>query len=79
MAVAGGIWDHPRSRGEYPRRPTFSWVRPGSPPLARGILPNGLQEFELSGITPARAGNTHFQRGRCCHNRDHPRSREYSG
>ena len=50
--------DHPRLRGEYPRRhlPRMSCL--GSPPLARGIQVFVWMLNQRLGITPACAGNT---------------------
>ena len=50
--------DHPRLRGEYPRRhlPRMSCL--GSPPLARGIPPGCIPRRSRHRITPACAGNT---------------------
>ena len=51
-------WDHPRLRGEYKVEGMLDTDRPGSPPLARGILFAKLSRISSSGITPACAGNT---------------------
>ena len=40
-------WDHPRLRGEYIRAMFPPISVPGSPPLARGILGERLQTFEI--------------------------------
>ena len=67
--------DHPRSRGVYNRRPRPSPHRPGSSPLARGLL------FGLTGlngerrIIPARAGFTSQSATDSQRQSDHPRSR----
>ena len=69
------IWDHPRSRGEYPARYLPRGLVSGSSPLSRGILPRDRRFKRLIGIIPALAGNTissHLVRDR---RGDHPRSR----
>ena len=50
--------DHPRSRGEYSRRPEPSLAGWGSSPLSRGILKCAILKTSRSGIIPALAGNT---------------------
>ena len=49
---------HPRSRGEHisPRRRAHVTV--GSSPLARGTLIRNNSKTQLTGLIPARAGNT---------------------
>ena len=67
--------DHPRSRGVYRGRTTPTTGRPGSSPLARGLLialPDGGTK---AGIIPARAGFTPRTPRRGCPCADHPRSR----
>ena len=72
------VWsspDHPRSRGVYV---AFSRARddsPGSSPLARGLLPRGVQGGWGDGIIPARAGFTQGGRRDVHQEGDHPRSR----
>ena len=62
-------------RGEYRHLHGKRYLDPGSPPLARGILPAALPIFGAIGITPACAGNT-FSRGITVFiARDHPRLR----
>ena len=51
-------WDHPRSRGEQlPYLFSLPSIT-GSPPLARGTVLDICLPPLLSGITPARAGNS---------------------
>ena len=50
--------DHPRSRGEYPKRKVTIDPDSGSSPLSRGILCEDEDEGEFIGIIPALAGNT---------------------
>ena len=72
-------WDHPRLRGEYFLSIPINGINGGSPPLARGIPYIWTARHDLSGITPACAGNT--SRPSFCSGgkRDHPRLRgEYS-
>ena len=67
--------DHPRSRGVYLRPLSRRSRRPGSSPLARGLLIDCGGQWALAGIIPARAGFTSAattSRGRAP---DHPRSR----
>ena len=71
--------DHPRLRGEYIVHVKYFGQQAGSPPLARGILCSPLQSPELSGITPACAGNTFSIYSHNAVSRDHPRLRgEYT-
>ena len=50
--------DHPRSRGVYSRSRARAITRPGSSPLARGLLEHVPAEHRALGIIPARAGFT---------------------
>ena len=68
-------WDHPRLRGEYTSIVPEISQRPGSPPLARGILSNQPVATMVERITPACAGNTAFMASRYRHIQDHPRLR----
>ena len=67
--------DHPRSRGVYTRAACFRTRRPGSSPLARGLLSAAAQRVENWRIIPARAGFTAHNPGRPPSTTDHPRSR----
>ena len=67
--------DHPRLRGEYTFKAMSMVEKLGSPPLARGILGQGLSNVGSGGITPACAGNTPFLRQNATVSRDHPRLR----
>ena len=60
LASSAAVRDHPRSRGEYAIVSGWKSFYPGSPPLARGILILIHFRTKRKGITPARAGNTHF-------------------
>ena len=67
--------DHPRSRGVYPAASPRGRPRPGSSPLARGLLnPVGLTTNYFR-IIPARAGFTPCGQHRTSPLMDHPRSR----
>ena len=67
--------DHPRSRGEYSRRPEPSLAGWGSSPLSRGILKCAILKTSRSGIIPALAGNTGIVYWTQPVRADHPRSR----
>ena len=68
-------WDHPRSRGVYLDANGFISVSGGSSPLARGLRPIFLGNWESAGIIPARAGFTFPVCSAAASGRDHPRSR----
>ena len=71
--------DHPRSRGVYCPPLRCAPSRPGSSPLARGLLEGCVGEKVSDRIIPARAG---FTGGRARHEPgvpDHPRSRGVYG
>ena len=68
-------WDHPRSRGVYLPLSYNDWLRAGSSPLARGLLPAAIKEAAAMRIIPARAGFTTGGRSTGLRLRDHPRSR----
>ena len=67
--------DHPRSRGVYPPRRRRRACGRGSSPLARGLRLGAVEDVEVEGIIPARAGFT----GSACTPSlgagDHPRAR----
>ena len=67
--------DHPRSRGVYLLLSTPSLPKPGSSPLARGLLLFNIGFYMGVGIIPARAGFTDGSEGDMGRRRDHPRSR----
>ena len=70
---------HPRSRGEYRLSRSACNRFLGSPPLTRGIHKSLCSFIQLSGFTPAHAGNTSLTLWFCTHCWVHPRSRgEYS-
>ena len=69
------VSDHPRSRGEYPRKAAALPAHWGSSPLSRGIHPRPLTPGVLRGIIPALAGNTKFKELNVVTSKDHPRSR----
>ena len=50
--------DHPRLRGEYLSLQPHTHLQAGSPPLARGIPGGRAYLVNVTGITPACAGNT---------------------
>ena len=61
-SIGGGVWAHPRSRGEHlvgHYRVPFQW---GSSPLARGTLSYVGLAVCATGLIPARAGNTELER-----------------
>ena len=75
VSHAGGLTDHPRSRGVYSSPASQARRRAGSSPLARG-LPRHLRRFPThSWIIPARAGFTPRPRRSTIRSWDHPRSR----
>ena len=67
--------DHPRSRGVYRATSTATNQRPGSSPLARGLLSGPAPAAWVRGIIPARAGFTRRDQARDGRLGDHPRSR----
>ena len=75
VVASGSVPDHPRSRGVYQRSTSTSPPRPGSSPLARGLLSCSSRLRFTSRIIPARAGFTHPWRRPPARWRDHPRSR----
>ena len=66
---------HPRSRGEYRLSRSACNRFLGSPPLTRGIHKSLCSFIQLSGFTPAHAGNTSLTLWFCTHCWVHPRSR----
>ena len=66
---------HPRSRGEHSPGISGIMPRPGSSPLARGTLLGTCWCVRMTGLIPARAGNTLSGRRWGLSNRAHPRSR----
>ena len=70
-----GHKDHPRSRGVYGSRPSYSGSALGSSPLARGLPATDAWPEITIGIIPARAGFTHRQSPQGRGTPDHPRSR----
>ena len=69
------VWDHPRSRGVYSSQISPGTVRPGSSPLARGLLSLAHIRQVRWRIIPARAGFTSTSAFTTVLTRDHPRSR----
>ena len=67
--------DHPRMRGEDRPESRGSAFEQGSPPHARGRLPNGNPSKESFRITPACAGKTRLRTVSSAGLRDHPRMR----
>ena len=72
-------WDHPRSRGVYPRGSRTSGAAGGSSPLARGLQMLILLLARYRGIIPARAGFTFTTFYPSPTPQDHPRSRGVYG
>ena len=66
---------HPRSRGEHFRSLNRRARRLGSSPLARGTPSTIARQRPLSGLIPARAGNTDNLALFARRHRAHPRSR----
>ena len=69
------VWDHPRSRGVYPRGPRGPSAPGGSSPLARGLRALISVLCPNTGIIPARAGFTGQPILSATVAQDHPRSR----
>ena len=67
--------DHPRSRGVYLHYKRARAGRPGSSPLARGLLIDYVRDGDTVGIIPARAGFTRGAISWVAARGDHPRSR----
>ena len=67
--------DHPRFRGEHPRRWPSPRPRRGSSPLSRGALAGIVPLSPFPGIIPAFAGSTMTLRTPSCLRKDHPRFR----
>ena len=67
--------DHPRSRGVYAESTKWATMKPGSSPLARGLLIFLFFKQKEKGIIPARAGFTSDFGCETFECRDHPRSR----
>ena len=67
--------DHPRSRGVYEKSIPSVYARPGSSPLARGLLGVPYVWGGSSRIIPARAGFTSPFSFMAASAMDHPRSR----
>ena len=68
-------WDHPRSRGVYPRVAAIQARMAGSSPLARGLRDSPRARFRFGRIIPARAGFTVLSGDGPVRVWDHPRSR----
>ena len=68
-------WDHPRSRGVYPRPATRRPACTGSSPLARGLRTAAPVIKAVLRIIPARAGFTESLYQAAQRGEDHPRSR----
>ena len=67
--------DHPRSRGVYLAKSSYTMNAVGSSPLARGLLGSRGPVEHVQRIIPARAGFTSGPRFEAVRLRDHPRSR----
>ena len=71
--ICPGPGDHPRVCGEQRlNRHRLKRLR-GSPPRVRGTVTHTYEADELSGITPACAGNSHVLFHICKDAQDHPR------
>ena len=66
---------HPRSRGEHIDLPPGQYTARGSSPLARGTQTVIAKGQNITGLIPARAGNTSHGFLRLPGRRAHPRSR----
>ena len=66
---------HPRSRGEHCGVKVRRRIMTGSSPLARGTLRQLRYGAEVTGLIPARAGNTNLTISSTSTSRAHPRSR----
>ena len=75
QAVPEIVRAHPRSRGEHSISLIFSSSARGSSPLARGTPNHRENTGGLSGLIPARAGNTAAVRRSLSRAWAHPRSR----
>ena len=53
-----GVRAHPRSRGDHYALSFFAPATVGSSPLARGTHIPALSHIRVTGLIPARAGNT---------------------
>ena len=67
------IGDHPRGCGEQTMRRHKQLLRVGSPPRVRGTGSPSLVRYNVSGITPAGAGNRAPDRSTLIKKVDHPR------
>ena len=65
--------DHPRVCGEQSIPFNYERGRMGSPPRVRGTVATCDKDCVSAGITPACAGNSRLQHGKCCFGEDHPR------
>ena len=72
-------WAHPRSRGEHVHQLFRARDESGSSPLARGTLVRISESAPMSGLIPARAGNTSRHGYSANGNGAHPRSRGEHG
>ena len=68
-------WDHPRTRGEKPRKRPLHSGRRGSPPHSRGKVYDLVYGCDEAGITPALAGKSLLDSIKNYGLWDHPRTR----
>ena len=73
--LTAACWAHPRSRGEHQHSSRCARRRSGSSPLARGTPAHSTKPASVSGLIPARAGNTSARVAAMMKFRAHPRSR----
>ena len=73
--LPGGVWAHPRSRGENMTSSIIPYVYDGSSPLTRGKLAKDKGQTGEIRLIPAHAGKTPLKNQHTRQNAAHPRSR----
>ena len=71
----GGLWDHPRIRGEHQSAMMTYLTLSGSSPHTRGARRGLPKTAQPDRIIPAYAGSTRARRRQCAAEQDHPRIR----